>query len=220
VSRNICSNTINYRKLELFFGVFFFFLNGRIWQNNNFTNPGLYGTHVLESKSTMLMVFFLQWRLNLLICPAKSNLYGELQKTLFVTRCTVVGGQRINANEFLTPYDLFSLSKTQCQNQFSNHNYIIPSLLFRKPLTLFAPTLLHHVRLVCSSSSLPMLSLPSQSTDCLSFPPPGGPGPLRPPPPSWPNFLQVPGNSLLLCQAQTCLFPMKSPDSVNKIIIN
>ncbi len=41
--------------------------------------------------------------------------------------------------------------------------------------------LLHHARLVWSSLSLPMLSLPSLSTDCLSFLFPGGPGrPLTP----------------------------------------
>ncbi len=85
------------------------------------------------------------------------------------------------------------------QNQFSNHNYInymiLPSCE-EKLLTLFALILLHHVRLAQSSSSLTMLSLPLLSTDCLSFLPPGGPGPPSP------HFPQVPGNSPLPCQAQ------------------
>jgi hypothetical protein len=50
--------------------------------------------------------------------------------------------------------------KTQYQNQFSNHNYIIPPILFRKLLTLFVPILLHHARLVRSSSSLPTVCCP------------------------------------------------------------
>jgi hypothetical protein len=78
--------------------------------------------------------------------------------------------------------------ETQYQNQFSNHNYIIPSILFRKLLTLSAPILLHHVLLARSSSSLPMLSLPSLSNNCLSFLPPGGPGPPSPPSPKLTPF--------------------------------
>ncbi len=108
---------------------------------------------------------------------------------LFATWCTAAGRQSINANGFLTSYDLFSWKKkTQYQNQFSNHNYMIPPILFRRLLTLLAPILLHHVWLVWSSSSLPMLSLPTLSTDCLSFPPLGGPGPPSPPSPELTPF--------------------------------
>jgi hypothetical protein len=84
---------------------------------------------------------------------------------------------------FFTPLIYSPERKTQGQNHFDNHNYIILSFLFRKPLTLFAPILLHHARLFRSSSSLPMLSLPLLSTDCLSFLPLGGPGPPSPPSP-------------------------------------
>jgi hypothetical protein len=91
-----------------------------------------------------------------------------------------VGRQRINANGFLTPYDLFE-RKTQYPNPFSNHKCIITPILFRKLLTLFAPILLHHSRLLRSSSSLPMLFLPMLSTDYLSFPAPGELGPPSPP---------------------------------------
>jgi hypothetical protein len=93
---------------------------------------------------------------------------------LFATLCTVVGRQRINANGFEchSPERKHSVRI----NPAINHNYIFLFIFFWKPLTLFAPILLHHVRVVWSSS-LPMLSLPTLSTACLSFPPAGGQGP-------------------------------------------
>jgi hypothetical protein len=60
--------------------------------------------------------------------------------------------------------------------------------LIRRLLTLFVPILLHHVRLVWSSSSFPMLSLPLLGIDYLSFPLSGGPGPPSLPSPTLTPF--------------------------------
>ncbi len=66
--------------------------------------------------------------------------------------------------------------------------WFLPSLE-EKLLTLFAPILLHHVRLARSSLSLPMLSLPSLSTDCLT---PSPPSPKLNPFPSGPRQRPAP----------------------------
>jgi hypothetical protein len=115
--------------------------------------------------------------------------------------CIVAGRQRINANGFLISYDLFSWKKKHSVR--INSAIIVTKFnFFRRPLTLFAPILLHHVWLDWSSSSLPMLSLPSLSTDCLSFLPPGGSGPPSPPYSKLTLFSSDPGNSPPLHWAQ------------------
>jgi hypothetical protein len=74
--------------------------------------------------------------------------------------------------------------------------------LIKRLLTLFAPILLHHVRLGWSSPFFPMLSLPLLGTDCLSLPFLEGRARPRPPHPRWPHFPQTPGNSPPSHQAQ------------------
>jgi hypothetical protein len=134
---------------------------------------------------------------------------------LFATWCTAAGRQRINANGFSTPYDYSPERKTQCQNQFSNHNYIIPSILFRKSLCLFMPILLHHVWLVRSCSSLPMLSLPLLSTDCLSFLPPEGRGPPSPPSPEMTPFPSGPRQQPASVLGTVCPYPFNRTQLLN-----
>jgi hypothetical protein len=99
---------------------------------------------------------------------------------LFRTWCSAADRQRINANGFLTPYDLFSWKKEQ-QSDWNLNAYVTKINLVGRLVTLFAPILLHHVRLGWSFSSSPMLSLPLLETDCLSFHLSGGPGSPLPP---------------------------------------
>jgi hypothetical protein len=109
---------------------------------------------------------------------------------MFATWCTATCRQRINANGFNAMLFILLKQKTLYQKQFGNHNYInyVIFLSCEKLLTLFVLILLHHVRLAQSSSSLPMSPLFSLSTDCLSFPPPGGPGPPSLPSPKLTPF--------------------------------
>ncbi len=109
-------------------------------------------------------------------------------KELFTTWYTVSGRQRINPNVFLRPYDLFYWKKNTV-SESTRQTWLQKLTLFRRSLTLFTGILLHHVWLGWSSLSLPILSRPLLSTDCLSFPTPEGLGP--PSPPSHRNIFNI-----------------------------
>ncbi len=128
---------------------------------------------------------------------------GTIAPIVLATWCTVAGRQRINANGFLTPYDLISWKKEHnVQNRFDNHNYVIPSILFRKPLTLFAPILLITSNLLGPPRPCPCCRCPSWALTAYLSRFVGGWAPLHPSSPNWPHLPQIPGNNPLPCQAQ------------------
>jgi hypothetical protein len=81
----------------------------------------------------------------------------------------------------------------QWSNQSTcNYIYIKKFYSIKWLLTLFAPILLHHVRMGYSSSSFSMLSPPLLGINGLSFPLSGGLGMPSPPPPILTPFLSGP----------------------------
>jgi hypothetical protein len=103
----------------------------------------------------------------------------------------------------LMPYHLFSWKKEKTMIRINAPAItIIKIQLDQWLLTLFAPILLHHVRIDCSSSSFSLLSPPWIGIDCLSFPLSGGQGHPHPLPPDWSHFPKIPGNIPLPCRAQ------------------
>jgi hypothetical protein len=118
--------------------------------------------------------------------------------------CTAMSRQRITANGFNAIWFILLKERNNNQNQepvvtFTKFN------LIRRLFTLFAPILLHHVRLDWSSSSFPMLSLPLMGVDSLSFPFLAVRACTHPLPPRWPHLPQTPGNCPLPCRAQYLL---------------
>ncbi len=121
---------------------------------------------------------------------------------VFGTWCSVAGRQKINVNVFFNAIWFILLKeRTQCQNQFSNHSYMILSCSEDRSLcsrrSSFITSDLIGLPRLCPCCLCLCWALTAYLSRLL-----GGRALPHPPPPSWPHFPQIPGNSLFPHRAQ------------------